>query len=119
MIEKIVLDYLAEHLSVPVYMQEPVNRRPDEANSFVVIEKTGSGKEDRICSAVIAVQSYAPTLYAAASLNEEVKEQMEHIVELDSVSDSQLNSDYAFTKVSTKQPRYQAVFDITHYQEDE
>lgn len=119
MIEKIVLDYLTAALDVPVYMQEPVNSRPDDANSFVVIEKTGSGKEDRICSATIAIQSYAPTLYEAASLNEQVKAAMEDIVTLGSVTDSKLNSDYAFTKVSTKQPRYQAVFDITHYQEEE
>ena len=115
MIEKIVLDYLAETLDVPVYMQEPVNSRPYDASSFVVIEKTGSGKENRVSNATIAVQSYAPTLYEAASLNEQVKEAMENIITLDSVTDSKLNSDYAFIKVSTKQPRYQAVFEIVHY----
>ena len=115
MIEKIVLDYLTSALSVPVYMQEPVNPRPDEANTFVVIEKTGSDKENRISSATIAIQSYAPTLYEAACLNEEVKEAMENIITLDSVTDSKLDSDYVFIKVSTKQPRYQAVFDLTHY----
>lgn len=115
MIEKIVLDYLTSALSVPVYMQEPVNRRPDEANTFVVIEKTGSGKENRISSATIAIQSYAPTLYEAAQLNEQVKEAMEDIIELGEITKAKLNSDYAFIKVSTKQPRYQAVFDLTHY----
>lgn len=115
MIEKTVLDYLTEALDVPVYMQEPLNPRPDEANSFVVIEKTGSGREDHLYTATLAIQSYAPTLYEAASLNELVKEAMFDIATLDSVSDSKLNSDYAFIKVSTKQPRYQAVFDLTHY----
>lgn len=120
MIEKTVLDYLAGNLligttSVPVYMQEPVSRRPDNGDTFVVVEKTGSGKENHLCTATIAIQSYAPTLYEAACLNELVKEAMEDIIELDEISKSQLNGDYNFTKVSTKQPRYQAVFDLTHY----
>ena len=120
MIEKTVLDYLGTHLligttPVPVYMQEPENSRPETKKTFVVVEKTGSGRENRIYTATIAIQSYAPTLYEAASLNELVKTAMDGITSLDGVSDSQLNSDYAFIKTSTKQPRYQAVFDLTHY----
>lgn len=115
MIEKVVLDYLAEHLDVPVYMQEPANARPDDSNSFVVIEKTGSGEENHLYTATLAIQSYGPTLYDAARLNELAKACMDAIIELDGIAESQLQSDYVFNKVSTKQPRYQAVYDITHY----
>lgn len=115
MIEKTVLDYLAEELDVPVYMQEPDNPRPEEANTFVVMEKTGSSKDNRIFTSTIAIQSYAPTLYEAASLNETVKTAMDGITSLDGISSVALNSDYAYIKTATKQPRYQAVFDLTHY----
>jgi len=31
------------------------------------------------------------------------------------VTKSALESDYNFTNIANKQPRYQAVYDITHY----
>ena len=48
MIEKTVLDYLNRKLDVPVYMEVP--EKPEK--EYVVIEKTGSGAENHICSAV-------------------------------------------------------------------
>lgn len=117
MIEKIVYDYLNNNLTVSAYMQEQENPKPSaNPKSFVVIEKTGSSKTNRICEATIAIQSYAPTLFKAATLNEEVKEAMENIVELNEIVSCRLNSDYNFSDTSTKQPRYQAVFDIVHYE---
>ena len=113
MIEKIVLDYLTEALDpVPVHVMEPDD---SHGETFVVIQKTGSGKVNHICSATFAVQSYAPSLYEAAVLNEAVKDAMENIITLDEVTRCALNSDYPVVKESTKQPRYQAVFDLTHY----
>ena len=110
MIEKVVLDYLETKLEVGCYLEVP-----SEQSSFIVIEKTGSSDEDGIYGATIAIQSYAPSLYEAASLNEQVKDAMKDIVELDEVSDCDLNSDYNFTNTLTKQYRYQAVFDLIHY----
>lgn len=116
MIEKIVLDYLAEELDpVPVYMQAPESIPNPGSAKFVVLEKTGSSLENHIFSAVIAVQSYAPTLYEAAVLNEAVKAAMLQIIELSEITRVDLNSDYNFTDETTKQPRYQAVFDLVHY----
>lgn len=112
MIEKIVLDYLTDQLTVPVYMEVPEGR-PDER--FVVIEKTGSGKSNHIESATLAIQSYAPTMYEAASLNEQVKTAMEDSIILDSISRASLNSDYNYTDTTTKHYRYQAVFDVVFY----
>lgn len=111
MIEKTILDHLNNVLNVPAYMERPEGP-PDR---YVLIEKTGSGKRNHICDATIAVQSYAPTLFRAAELNEEVKEAMEAAIELDNICRVNLNSDYNFTNTAMKQYRYQAVFDITHY----
>ena len=111
MIEKIVLDYLESELTVPVYMERP----EDPPEQYVLIEKTGSGKRNHICDATLAIQSYAPSLYEAAELNETIKTAMEAAVSLSDICRVSLNSDYNFTDAAMKQYRYQAVFDITHY----
>lgn len=54
-------------------------------------------------------------MYEAAVLNEELKEVIESMIELDEISKIKLNSDYNFTDTTTKEYRYQAVFDINHY----
>lgn len=114
MIEKILLDYLTTALTpTAVYMERPENA-PEK---YVIIQKTGSGKTNQICSATIAFQSYAASLYDAAVLNEVVKNAVEQSVSLSSISSAKLNSDYNFTNTAAKQYRYQAVFDITYYQE--
>lgn len=111
MIEKIVLDYLSAALSVPVYMEVPA-KPPDV---FVLVEKTGSSRANRVNRATLAVQSWTKTMPAAAELNEEVKAVMDGLSELDSVSACRLNSDYNFTDTTTKHYRYQAVFDLVFY----
>lgn len=111
MIEITVLDYLSGKLDVPVYMEEP--EKPPQ--SYVVIEKTGSSKENYICSAMLALQSYGETLLQAAELNEQVKVAMDDIVELDLVSRAELNTDYNFTDTQTKRYRYQAVYDLVFF----
>ena len=113
MIEKIVRDFLNGRLDYPVYMEVPKGvTLPAE---FVVVEKTGSGMVNHLKSATFAIQSYAASMYRAASVNEEVKEAMDSLITLDAVSRSALNSDYNFTDTQKKQYRYQAVYDINHY----
>ena len=82
---------------------------------YVLVEKTGSGKENHIFDATIVVQSFSGTMYHAAMLNEKVKAAMENIVVLDDITRCDLNTDYNYTDTSRKKYRYQAVFDITHY----
>ena len=53
-------------------------------------------------------------MYKAAELNEKVKAAMERLIELDSVSKCELNTDYNFTDTDKKQYRYQAVFDVVY-----
>ena len=83
--------------------------------SYVIFEKTSSGKRDFANSATFAFQSYAPTLYAAATLNEELKTSIESMIELNEISGIHLNSDYNFTDTETKEYCYQAVFDINYF----
>lgn len=111
MIEKAIKDYLGKKLSVNVYLEYPDT--PTE--SFVILDKTGSGRENLISTATFAVQSYAKSKFAAAELNELVKQAMDQLIELDEVTASKLNSDYPFPDVKRKKYRYQAVYDVTHY----
>ena len=112
MIEKTILDYLGEHLSVPVYMEEPINKPA----SYVLIERTGSSESDLIESTTLALQSYGASLYDAAVLNMAVKARIKQAVELSSVSAVYINSDYNFTDTETKRYRYQCVAVVTHFE---
>lgn len=111
MIEKIVLDYLTEQLSVPVHVMQP----EDAPDSYVLLEKTSGGESDQVPKATIAIQSYGATLYQASSLNEEVKTAMKGIVSLDTIGRCHLDSDYNFTDLVRRRPRYQAVFSLRYY----
>lgn len=113
MIEKTILDYLSASLDVPCGMEVP----PDPPHRFVVLEKTGETRENYLKDAILAVQSYAPTLLEAATLSESVVEAMLNAVQLPSVAAVKLNGNYNFTDTATKQYRYQAVFDVTHYEQ--
>ena len=115
MIEAIVIAHLGDELGgIPVFAERPAETVPE---TWVLVEKTGSSRTNRIDSATIAVQSYAPTLLGAAMLNEEVKSAMDSLIEIGSVSRSALNSDYNYTDTATKSYRYQAVYDITYHKE--
>ena len=106
MIELTVLNYLTEELDVPVYMETP----EDIPESYVLVQKTGSGRDNRVDRATFALQSIAPSLYEAAVLNESVKAAMDTMDE--GIFGADLNSDYEYTNQQTKQYRYQAVYDI-------
>lgn len=111
MIELTILTHLAETLEAPVSLE-----KPDPAPArFVLFEKTGSSKSNRLSSSTFAFQSWAPTLYEAAQLNELVKAAVESLEELDEIGRVELSTDYNFTDTATKQYRYQAVYNISHY----
>lgn len=112
MIEKTILDHLSGALDVPCMMERPANAPA----TFVLLEKTGESRENCISTAILAVQSYASTLLEAARLNEQVKTAMFDAVQLPGIAAVRLNSDYNFTDTAMKGYRYQAVFDVTHYE---
>ena len=111
MIEIIIKQYLDGRLSVPSFLEYPTAPPP----KFVVFEKTGSDKNNHLPSSTFAFKSYAESMYESALLNDEVKEVVESMIELDEIRSIKLNSDYDFTDTTTKEYRYQAVFDIKHY----
>lgn len=111
MIEIIVKEYLSKQLEIEV-----VTERSDaKMKKYLLIEKTGSSRENFIDTATITIQSYAESMYEAAVLNERVKKAMDDIAVLSNVSKSELNSDYNFTDTTKKEYRYQAVYDITYF----
>ncbi len=110
-IEKYICSYLNANSEAPAYCEVP-EKAPER---FFIIEKFGSGVEDLITSATVAVQSYAGTKLAAAQLNEDLKGLMEHLAEEPEISRCKLNSDYDHTDTGSKRYRYQAVFDITFF----
>ena len=110
MIAKTLLDYLSSVLDVPVVMEAP-----DQATDYVLIDQTGSSRANHITTTTLALQSYGATLYGAMLLNKEVEEAMDGFAELDEVTRVELNTDYNFTNTATKQYRWQAVYNITHY----
>ena len=111
MIELTVIQHLSKHLSVPVGLEKP----EPLIESYVLFEKIGSNKENHLNASTLAFQSIAKSLYEAALLNVEVKKAVESLIELNSVASVKLDSDYNFTDTTTKQYRYQAVYDIKHY----
>lgn len=112
MIEKIVKDYLTVTLgNVPVYLE----RQKTMPAKYVMIERTGSRRDNLITTSTFAVQSYDSSMFKAAMLNEDVKEAMDGLTVNKEVSSCKLNSDYNFTDTTTKEYRYQAVYDICHY----
>lgn len=110
MIEKILLDYLSETLEVFVGFEAPT-----DTTDYVLLDKTGSSRTNHIITSTFAIQSYGASLYEAMLLNAAVEAAMEAFVELDQITKVALETDYNFTNTTTKQYRWQAVYDITHY----
>lgn len=117
-IEEFLLEKLGEALDpFPVLIEEPEsNPRPSMSPAeFYVLQKTGSSWNNHIIDSTIAIQSYAGTRLRTIQLNEALKDAVEDLLKYNQIIGIEVNSDYDFTDSSTGQPRYQAVFVITHY----
>lgn len=110
-VEEFYVDFLTEALDVPVSGNVPEDPRPER---FVTIEKTGSSTDNFVYRPVIAVQSWAETRMDAARLNELVKQAMLGSIVSPRIFRCNLDTDYYFPELELKQPRYQAVFEITY-----
>ena len=110
MIAKLLLDHLGEALSVPVVMEAP-----DQQTDYVLIDQTGSRRTNHIITTTFAIQSYGKSLYEAMLLKQRVEAAMDGFAELDEITKVELETDYNFTNTATKQYRWQAVYQITHY----
>ena len=112
LIEATVIDYLNNVLSVPVSGEVPSPTPP----VFVTVEKIGSSVSNHLRSAMISVDIYAGSEADAAALNVTVRNAMEAMITLSSISRSHCETDYNFTDTATKHNRYQAVFEVVYYE---
>ena len=110
MIETIVIGYLDGLDGIGAYAERP----KDPPEEYLLIEKAGGGQENHIDRATMIVQSYADSLYRAATISHMVERAMENITELETVSKCELNSSYNYTDTESKKYRYQAVFNIVY-----
>ena len=113
MIETTVKSYLVAN-NITAYLEMPEDY---PGGKFCTIEKTGGGYEQGLSTATITIQSYGNCLADAASENVAVKNAMLAINSLPSITRVELNSDYNFTDTATRRYRYQAVYDLTYYEE--
>lgn len=118
MIETTLISYLINKTSAgdKIYAERPDTIPP----KYVVIEKTGSSTSNMITTSTLAIQSVSDSMQGgsmldAMTLNEEIKDAMLGFEELGDVVMVRLNSDYNYTDDTTKEYRYQAVYQVTHY----
>lgn len=112
MIETTVKKYLTSSLAdVTVLMEYPEEKQVPS----VFLEKTGSSEQNMVQTATFAVQSLDTSLQRAAELNEKVKTVMKAMEDdVPGIGCVRLTGDYNFTDTSTKNYRYQAIYDITY-----
>lgn len=110
MIEERVKTYLDSKVTVPVLMEKP----EDGSTTFVLIERTGMTVSNLIVQTSVALQSYAPTMYGAAKLDEAVRGAMDELSRESDIFASKLYSSYNHTNTQTKSYRYQSVYTIAH-----
>jgi hypothetical protein len=110
-IEKVIIDFLKTKISnCDILAEAPA--RP--FGRLILVQRTG-GRGRFVKESTVAIQSYGASLYEAAELNEEVKDAMEQLIEVEPITRVNLNSNYNYTDTATAEHRYQAVFDIFHY----
>ncbi len=116
MIETTILTYLKSALSNTEVLMElpevPSEDYPTFPEKLVIIELIGKSVENRIQDASIALQSYGPTLYEAALLDEQVRQAMDVIADSTEISGAHLASNYNFTDPETGRYRYQCVYEV-------
>lgn len=112
MIESTVRKYLETELNVPTYLEH----EDDMPSEYIMIERTGGSITNHLKGCTLAVQSISFSMHKSALLNEKVKDAMLELPGTNNVAACKLNSDYNFTDTTTKQYRYQAVFNLTHYE---
>lgn len=117
MMEITIREYLAGVLEVPVFLELPEVPSPEYPawpQRYVLIEKVGGRKENRVSTESFALQSHSlNSLYEAASLDERVREAMDDLAVLPEIGSSSLASNYNHTDTRTKRYRYQCVYDVS------
>lgn len=113
LVETIIKHLTAKLGGVQVSGEAPA---PDIGWACEVI-KSGGGERNLVRQSLIIVRSYGTSRYQAAILNERVIKAMHSITDCDDVTSCELNTEYDATDPVTMRYRYNAVFNITHYEE--
>lgn len=114
-IETTVIGFLSARLTESVSAEVPKG----PPSSFVVVERTGGGdaEDGHLRRATLAVQSCAPTLFAAIGLSERVRTHMRLLPTLPGVFRCECTREYNYTDTRSKIRRYQAIFEIIYMEE--
>lgn len=112
MIELVIKKFIDDEFDYPAFME-----RPEKAiDTFFVIEKISGSRDEQIDFARVAVQTYAPSMFLAASLCEQLNDAMlNYFIALPNITKVELNSSYNYTDTTTKKYRYQSIFEIYYY----
>lgn len=111
MIEKTIMEYLQGRLDAPAFLEVPEVK----PGRYVTVERTAGRRENHVYHSSVVIDSYDRTLAETVELNDRVVEAMLDITSLDKVCSCELNSNYNDTDTATKEYRYGALFDLTHY----
>lgn len=114
-IEKTVVDWLNTSPAIqPVRaaVSVPENMNTTHTGTFITVERTGGQEEVFTSQAILAIQAWAPTRWAASELADKVIDRLKAIVKLPNVIDIDISGITNFP-TETGWPRYQIVADIT------
>ena len=108
-IEQTIRDYLLTKFNnVPIEVMEPTNA-PSKYIEFRVIDQ---GIEDHIKAVTVEFFCYGSSVLEASSLNEELKEAMLGIIELDDIFSCKLGGGNSDFNNEMKRYRYRSYFNL-------
>ena len=113
MIEITVINSIEEYTGIPAYMEVP--EMPPER--YAVVECVGGSINETISNSLVAVQTYAASLYdAAADCDTVTQALLYQMVNKPDIASVNVNGGKVnFTIPDSKQYRYQVIFEIAHY----
>ena len=113
MIELAIKEHMERLLDAPVFFEFP----QDQTQRFVVLKIENNPRENLLDSAMLVADSYGGSQLEAAGLNTIVKMVLDSLIELPRISASHRGGDYPAFDTQNKRYRYQAVQNITYYEE--
>ena len=115
-IEILIQRHLEGKTVYPAFLEEPA--KPQRPPRYYIVARVGVSPENHIHRGRITVQSYAPSLVEAMALNRAAYDAMQSLPELSAVTAAGLVSDYNFTDTATNRYRWQAVYEISYYDDE-
>lgn len=113
MIEEIILKYIKSKLNIPAFLVAP----SDKPSKYITIRKSASSGDRFIENAMIIFYCISQeSLFEASQINSELKKALYDMpYEVNNVSGVYINSDGNFTDTTTKEYRYQAIYEVIYH----